>query len=114
MCTIANAFVDFCRRQASLRVQHFVSFRQRPTHCRLWSPSKSSVAGSMRSPALRVRDSEAQFLLRQALIAWYEDETGLASDMRLQAASAATDELQRPRDARLRTPPKPCGVTGSA
>ena len=48
----------------------------------------------------------------QALIAWYEDETGLASSTQPWAASvAATEEPQRPRDARLRTPPKPCGAS---
>ncbi len=47
----------------------------------------------------------------QALMAWYADETGLAPAVESPAASAgAVEEPQRPRDARLRTPPKPCGA----
>ena len=48
----------------------------------------------------------------QALIDWYEDETGLATSTQSQTAAAAAEEPQRQRDARLRTPPKPAGVAG--
>ena len=53
----------------------------------------------------------AAMLTPQALIVWYEDETRLASASLSKLAPLASTEANRPRDARLRTPPPAPGVT---
>jgi hypothetical protein len=69
-----------------------------------------TVVLAARGACASTRSEHLAALPLQALITWYEDETGLAAAPVSDSAPAAFTEASRARDARLRTPPPPPGA----